>query len=567
MNDNNAKPTLRGYQVTDLGFHIANPKSLNLSDPGTGKTPTACVLFYYWWARKGWRTIWAMPKSLMEKNRDELLRFTDFAPEDVVILESDFEPLKKSWTGPTFWRTKTIRTPRVRILDHDLAIVGPPTTAHEIKTHRPDDDIVEVNDDGQMRPLGSKAPFAANDLPGIRVKVLAGPDGKPMFDEVKVEEEAADLIKSPKIKVAPRKYKHVDDPKVFICTFAFLRNNYERLLKVWPTIGGFGIDELHMGYSTPGSEQTTSFYHVANHCQGLLGMTGTLIDGRLDSAFPVIHAIEPRYYGGLPGFHHEHAAWINDFGKVETWKNEEKLKGILGRHAVRHDFEEVYGKEPVYFTPIEETTLDMFPEQQAAYDEFHEQAMLELEDGRILDGSLPGVAVIRATQIMAHPETMGLAKGEVTAKDRRLMEYAVEGRPLLVFSAAQAEQERCVVRLQECGLKVGLINANVSTAMRGAIDRDFRNGKLDAIVGSGPTVAVGYNWERADHVVGVSWDYKDVNFVQAYRRASRGSRTTILRVSSLVYRNSIDFRKLDILSSKSQLAARVDDTRKVLQFW
>jgi hypothetical protein len=79
-------------------------------------------------------------------------------------------------------------------------------------------------------------------------------------------------------------------------------------------------------------------------------------------------------------------------------------------------------------------------------------------------------------------------------------------------------------------------------------------------------VAVGYNWERADHVIGVSWDYKDVNFVQAYRRASRGTRTTTLRVSSLVYRASVDFRKLDILASKSQLANRVDETRKVLRF-
>lgn len=486
--------SLRDYQAKDLAFHIANPKSLNLSDPGTGKTPTACVLFYYWWARKGWKTVWSMPKSLMAKNREELLRFTDFRPDDVVIMDTDHAALTKGWTGPTFTRLKRVKEQTGMI----------------------------------------------------------GPDGKPVTRITGVPEVAKDLIAAAK------------DAKVFICTFAFLRNHWERLLKTVPEINGFGIDELHMGYGTPSSEQTTSFYQVAGHCDGLLGMTGTLIDGRLDSAFPVIHAIEPRYYGGLQGFIHEHAAWINDFGKVETWKDEEKLRQILGRHAVRHDFEEVYGKEPVHFETV---FLEMFAEQRAAYDQFHEQAMLELEDGRVLDGTLPGVAVIRATQIMAHPETMGLAKNEITAKDRKLMEYAVEGRPMLVFSAAVAEQERCVQRLEECGLKVGLINNSVSGNARGAIDLAFRNGKLDAIVGSGPTVAVGYNWERADHVVGVSWDYKDVNFVQAYRRASRGSRTTTLRVTTLAYEDSIDKRKLDILASKSQLAARVDDTRKVLQFW
>jgi hypothetical protein len=490
------KPTLREYQVKDLAFHIANAKSLNLSDPSTGKTPTVCVLFYYWWSKKGWRTVWAMPKSLMEKNREELLRFTDFGEDDVVILETDHAKLTKDWTGPTFTRFRKIKSLTDRV----------------------------------------------------------GPNGKLISEWVQVPEEAKDLIAANK------------DAKVFICTFAFLRNHHERLLRTIPSIQGYGIDELHMGYSTPGSGQTTSFYHVAGHCQGLVGMTGTLIDGRLDSAFPAIHAIEPRYYGSYAGFVDEHAAWINDYGKVERWKNEEKLRAILARHAVRHSFEEVYGNEPVHFMPLAETTLDMLPEQQKAYNEFHEQAMLELSDGRVLDGSMPGVATIRACQIMAHPETFGICRGEVTPKDKRLMEYACEGQPMLVFSAAVAEQERCVKRLEEVGLKVGLINNSVSSKIRNAIDLDFRNGKLDAIVGSGPTVAVGYNWERADHVVGVSWDYRDTNFTQAYRRASRGTRTSVLRVSSLAYRGSVDFRKFDILTDKSITANKVDPTRKVLRF-
>lgn len=517
------QPQLRDYQVKDLAFHIANPKSLNLSDPGTGKTPTVCVLFYYWWARKGWKTVWAMPKSLMAKNREELLRFTEFLPEDVVIMESDFAPLTKNWTGPTFTREKKVKV--------KLWVVEDPRGNTLHKRGKVVDDTML---DGDMV-----------------VRKHVDPAGNQQTRLIKVPEVAKDLIAAAK------------DAKVFICTFAFLRNNWERLLKTIPEIKGYGVDELHMGYGTPGSGQTDSFYFVNRHCEGFVGMTGTLVDGRLDSAFPAIHAIEPRYYGSYEGFVGDHALWINDYGKVESWKNHEKLKAILDRHAIRHSFEEVYGDEPVHFETV---WLDMLEKQRAEYDLFHEQAMLELEDGRVLDGTLPGVAVIRATQIMAHPETMGLAKGEITAKDRKVMEYANEGRPMLCFSASQPEQERLIERLEGEGLKAGLINANVSGAMRAAIDRDFRNGKLDAIVGSGPTVAVGYNWERADHVVGVSWDYKDVNFVQAYRRASRGTRTTTLRVSTLAYKDSIDGRKLNILASKSQLANKVDETRRVLQF-
>ena len=31
-------------------------------------------------------------------------------------------------------------------------------------------------------------------------------------------------------------------------------------------------------------------------------MTGTLIDGRIEAAYPAIHAIEPRYYGNYQSF-------------------------------------------------------------------------------------------------------------------------------------------------------------------------------------------------------------------------------------------------------------------------
>src|SRR3546814_14837987 len=96
------------------------------SDPGTGKTPTVCVLAYYHWAKHGRKTIWAMPKSLMEKNKDEFGLFTPFEPDDIAILESDFAPLTRGWTGPTFIRQKRVRSMRVRI-----AATGAITTAHE----------------------------------------------------------------------------------------------------------------------------------------------------------------------------------------------------------------------------------------------------------------------------------------------------------------------------------------------------------------------------------------------------------------------------------------------------
>src|SRR3546814_19642615 len=101
---------------------------------------------------------------------------------------------------------------------------------------------------------------------------------------------------------------------------------------------------------------------------------------------------------------------------------------------------------------------------------------------------------------------------------------------MLVFAQLQPEQERCVKVLEEQGLRVGLINANVSLKQRNKIDAAFRAGELDAIVGSGPTVAVGYNWERAAVVVFISIAYKDVHLSQAYRPQIHSHRTTTPRL-------------------------------------
>ena len=480
---------LRDYQMEDLVFHIANEKSLNLSDPGTGKTPTVCVLSYYHWTKHQRKTLWSMPKSLLKKNREEMLRFSGYAPEDVVILESDFKPLTKSWTGPTFTRMK-----RRRI------------------------------DTGKR-----------------------GPDGKNLLTWEQVPEEACDLIAAAK------------DAKVFIMTFAFLRNHWRRLFETIPELDVFLVDELHMGYGGPDSGQTESFYWTNRKVSQFCGMTGTLVNGRLDSAFPAVHVVEPRYYGSHTGFLDQHATFIDDYGRVLTWGHEDKLSEILRRHSVRHTFEEVYGDEPVVFFT---DWVDMNPQMRENYDKFHDQAMLELEDG-FLDGTLPGVATIRASQIMAHPETMGLCLHEQTAKDERLEVYAAENQPMLVFTTLQPEQERCFALLRRLGKRVALINDSVSASKRSQIDEAFRAGDLDAIVGSWKTCAVGWNWERAEHVVGVSVDYQDVDLLQGYRRGSRGTRTTPLRVTFMGYRASIDSRKFDILKTKSEMAHRVDPTRRI----
>jgi hypothetical protein len=488
------QPQLRPEQVERLAQYIANPRFLDLSDPGTGKTPPVCVYLRFQWSEHGHKSLWAMPKSLLQKNRDELLRFTDFRPEDVVILEDDK-------------------------LD--------PTQAqrNQLRKH------VE---------LGHKR-FSKELLPYRK------------FWPRLLEGEVIDLIAE-------------CEAKVILVGFRFMARFWQRLVQSQPAIGCLAVDELHMAFGSVDSQNTKSLFGIMRHAKSFIGMTGTLLNGRLDSVYPAIHVIEPRYYISYAGFRQQHVAFEDSYGNVLSWKNLEKVGQILLNHGIRRTFEEVYGKEDVVFLPDQVT---MGPEMREQYDLFHEQAMLELETGEFLDGSLPGVATIRARQIMAHPETMLLCKGEVTGKDERLMLHVEDakarGESLLIFSVHTAEQERIKRLLESMGRRVGLMNGNTTTAQRAEIDRAFKARELDDVVGSPKTMAVGWNWEHVDHVVAVSYEYQDVDWLQAYRRASRGTRTKTLRVSIMQYKDSIDKRVLQIVREKSILANKVDPTRPVLQ--
>jgi hypothetical protein len=546
-------PQLREKQIEQLAFYLKNPKCLDLSDPGTGKTPPCCVYSYMCWARQQVKTLWSMPKSLLKKNLKELVRFTDFTVanpkkytpgDDVAILHTDRATLTKGWTGPTIASDRTRNGFKLGDGTDTLQLrdaLGVPTKFGYQRA------------DGKWSQLNGKGEHETKPEDWHAVEPLLGPDDKPQKMSRSDPEVFKDLIKA----------AAADGVKVVICTFAFMSAHWERVLEAFPDIDLLLVDELHMGYGGLDSKQTESFFFVNQKVSRFVGMTGTLINGRLDTAFPAIHVIEPRYYGNRMGFVYEHVAAMDDRGRPVRWKNEDRLRKIIEKHSIRRTFEEVYGKEDVVFF-VE--NIEMHEKVRESYDQFHETALIELQDGAVLDGSSPGVAMIRARQIMAHPETMFKDVPQWTEKDERLAIHLRKGAKTLVFAALQPEQTRILKLCEELGLRAELINAGVSGPARARIDEMAQRGELDVIVASGPTTAVGYNWEMFDLVVFVSIDFMDVNILQAYRRASRGSRTKTLYVVFFKYEDSIDDRMYEIVKDKSSLANRVDPTRPILDF-
>jgi ERCC4-related helicase len=405
------------------------------------------------WNDRRHRVVWTMPKSLLKKNKDELLEFSGFSPDDIAIVDG---------------------TPKQR-----------------------------------KKAIDSNA-------------------------------------------------------KVFLIGFTAFTTHWEEMLTQYPDINCMLVDELHMGYGGHDSKRTQSFYAAMQKIKYFVGMTGTIINGRLSSIYPSIQVIEPsRYKGGFYSFMAHHAL-EDSYGRVVAWCNPELLKPFLRKFAIRHSFEEIYGPEAKV---IIHEKVEMDPLQREAYDEFEETALLELEDSW-LDGSFSkAVHIIHCRKIMEHPQTLGapLDAIKTTGKEERLIVHLENvkqsGKPMIVFAALTAQIERAAEIAQKMGLRVGMIHGGVSTKKRFEIDEKFRAGKIDVVIASPATTAVGYNWGHVDTMVFMSLDYMDSSFRQGYRRAIRGVRGKPLLIYILQYEDcEVEDRIFDIVQRKAAMANDVDET-------
>lgn len=456
---------LRPKQIEALAHYMQHQRTADISDPGVGKTAPACVYMQYLYETFNAKSIWMMPKSLLRKNKDEILAFTDLKEDQVIILDG---------------------TPKQRekLLNNDKAVI-----------------------------------------------ILMG--------------------------------------------FRRFTDDWKLILEKHPTINALIVDEIHMGgFKNPNNKGTANLFSAMKKIKYFLAMSGTLIDGRLDSCYATIHIIEPRYYANHYSFLAQHCL-KDDYGNIIGWFNHEKLGRIFLRHCFRRTFEEVYGAEAKVFIK-EKVEMDAL--SRKAYDEFSDKACLELDeyiaaqlehDSGFLESPNEAVATLRCYQIMQHPHHFGILKDEeLTGKEEAIylhvQDHLNNKKPLVIFSALIPEQERLVKLLTKWGLRVGLINSTVSSEKRGQIDIDFREGRLDAVIGSPGCMAVGYNWGHVDHIIFPSVDYADVNFVQAYRRTIRGKRDCAVRITILEYYDSIDSRRFRIIDGKSRNRNKVDSTYEVL---
>ena len=446
---------LRPDQIEDLGACIKNPRWMLLHDPGVGKTPIACLYTWWMWDRHKKKTVWVQPLAIVKKNRDEIIRFTEFKPDDVVVV-----------TG----------TPKQR---------------------------------------------------------------QALYDR---------------------------KAKVYLMGADTFGREWQALLKANPEIDLLIGDEWHMMYSSMLSQRTNALCQAMRHITRLCPMTGTLVRGRLNSVYPAIHLIEPRYYASHDAFMNMHAL-LDNYGRPYMWLNTERISTILKKHGSRRSFKEIYGDVDAVF---QTQRVSMSGSQASAYKEFEEKAILELEDA-FLDGTVPGVNLIRAREILSSPEKFNLLKkGESTERDDlleiHLNDHLAECAPLIIGTASRFEQARIVKLCQKVGLPVGLMNGDTSQKQRGVLDQEFRDGVIQVMVVSPQVGSIGFNWGHCDHGIFLHLDYYADNWEQLWKRMTRGLRSRPLLVQTIIYGNTVEEAVLGVLEQKFALSNKVDSTKDAVSF-
>lgn len=351
---------------------------------------------------------------------------------------------------------------------------------------------------------------------------------------------------------------------VILTTADTFANHFEQIRRMLAKAFGLLVaDETHLYWSSAKAKRTQFILAQCRKIPRNIWLTGTVIRGRLDSAFPVIQMIEPRYYGNHQTFMSQHSVQDSFTGEVIGWCNEAKINAILKIHSVNYLFRDVYGDPDYIYLP---THVDIDSKHYKAYKEFEEFANLELDDDSILYATEAGVQTIRCRQILGCPEVLGLKIADY-GKDDWIFENLLNGdyQKVVLFSAMQGEQVRLVRKIEERGFKVGLINGTVDGNKRGQIDKAFREGDLQVIVASPATAGVGLNWHNCEVAAFVSIDYMDDNITQATFRFIRGKRDKTIPIYLLKYKNTIEDKIYGITYQKSLLASKADSSRKPLQ--
>lgn len=242
---------------------------------------------------------------------------------------------------------------------------------------------------------------------------------------------------------------------------------------------------------------------------------------------------------------------------------EEAVYGLLSEIVVRHKFEDCVDIPPTHTYTV---AYDLEPKQRKAYDEMHQEQILQLTAANVLHKLMTGIKPTHAPGLLpgvATPSIMAINGAAVATKllqiasgavydaagkyhiiDRGRYETLIEmasqrKHPLMMFFW-QHQRDLLVEEAEKAGMTFCVFDGNTNDFERNKMVQDYQAGKFDLMLGHPQTVAHGLTLTRGTSVIWPGPTYNLEWWLQANKRQARIGQKEKTEVVTLVAPNTIE---------------------------
>lgn len=255
------------------------------------------------------------------------------------------------------------------------------------------------------------------------------------------------------------------------------------------------------------------------------------------------------------------------YDKLLRYRNLDELKGYLEGFSSRVLKEDVLDLPPKLYS---KRYYSLTPEQKKLYDQLKEDFIAEVEDGKIIDGNLAIVRLLRFQQIICGyvytEDENGEAQPVHLLKENPrldLLKETVEGlsHPAIIWARFSKDIDQIMEHLGDRAVRY---DGQVSDDEAAEAKRRFQAGEVQFFVGNPQKGKEGLTLVQARTMIYYSNSFKLIDRLQSEDRAHRIGQEHPVDYIDLVAPKTIDEQIVKNLRNKLEIAGRItgDDLKE-----
>jgi SNF2 family DNA or RNA helicase len=272
----------------------------------------------------------------------------------------------------------------------------------------------------------------------------------------------------------------------------------------------------------------------------------------------ILNFLYPRRYTGYWKWFNEYVLAIpQPFGGYEIVgiRNPEKLHAELKQFTIRRLKENVLKD----LRPKTHTTIpvELSPAQRKAYEQLKKDFVAVLPEGQVIVTPTVLAQLVRLRQVACGLHLIGGPEESTKLDAAEEIILDRNGAPTVVFSGFLGMVHGLARRLQERGLKVGVLVGETALKERDQIVQGFQDGDIQVIIATPQTGGVGLTLTRTDTALFLDQSWSPAVQAQAEDRLHRIGQRSAVQIITLEARDTVEQRIRLLLAKKERLAGLV----------